>query len=309
MKKLAVLFLCIILISACQPKKEEKEKESSLPKQPEVIQVLSTDLLILMAKIDIIPSTNMALEEKKKNDQKAAQKEKEISDVSDDRLAEKDRKKHDEEKIKVKISSFTLDNSTLYELLKKENIKEINELENEDLPFEIDEWWHKIKKEVNKIHETWNEVQAKLTSVSVSEDLTEKFESDLISLTKSIEEHSVLDSLVYANNLTKYMSDFKMYYKSPTNNTVEKMKYSVRKAVLLCHLNRFDEAIQTLDSIMEDLNKMSQAIQKENKDTFFKIKYAIEDLKKSIEDKDLKIINIKAPILINNLNEIKTIKD
>ncbi|KXZ40520.1 hypothetical protein SAMN05661008_00782 [Alkalithermobacter thermoalcaliphilus JW-YL-7 = DSM 7308] len=307
MKKIAALLLCIVLLSGCQQNNEKKD--DSLPKQPEEIQALSNDLLILMGKIDLIPSTNMAISEKKKNDLIAQNKEKEISDLSNDRLSEEDRKKHEEEKIKVSISSFTLENSIIYELLKKENIKRVNDLDKKDLPFTIEQAWLDIKRDVVDIHGSWNEVKAKLDSVSIEDSIIENFENNLASLTKSVDEMKVLDSLVYINNLTKYIADFNIHYKSLVNPHIERMKYSIRKAVLLSHLGRFDEALQTLENVSDDLNKVSQAIQKEDKDAFLKIKYSIEDLKKAVQSQDLKMINIKAPIVIDNLNQVKTIKD
>ncbi|SHJ86014.1 hypothetical protein [Tepidibacter formicigenes] len=309
MRKIIVISLFLLLILNGCAKPEEKKSESNIPKQPEILTTLQEDIITLMAKIDLMPSINKALEEKKKLDQISYQKEKELSDISNDRLSEKDRKKTEEEleKEKVKISSF-IEDTNIYTSLKAEDIKSVNELEKEDLKYKLEDYWMDVKKDLFNIHKGWNELQAKMNTVPIEKDYIDNFENNLNLLTTSISNYDIFNSLVYCNNLTKYISDFKNYFKTPTDNDVDKMKYSVRKAVLLANMNSFDESIKTLTTTSESINAKADMYSKD-KEKFLKLKLSIEALKKSIESKDLKLMKIKAPIAIENLNQMMQKKE
>ncbi|SHH21897.1 hypothetical protein [Tepidibacter thalassicus] len=304
MKKTVIIVLSLLLLLNGCTKTEQKKSENTTPKEPEVLSTLQKDILTLMAKIDLIPSVNKALEEKKKLDQIAYQKEKELSDVSNDRLSEKDRKKTEEEieKEKVKISSF-IENTNIYTALKAEDIKEINKLDQEDLKYKLEDYWLDIKKDLFNIHREWNNLQAKMNEVPIEKEYIENFENNLNLLTTSISNYDIFNSLIYSNNLTKYISDFKNYFKTLKNNDIDKMKYSIRKAILLANMNNFDESIKTLTNTSEILNSKADMYSKD-KEKFLKLKFSLQDLKKSIENKDLKLMKIKAPIAIENINQI-----
>lgn len=310
MKKIIISLMCLILIfSGCAKKEEAKKPEDQVPKQPEVLSSLEQDILTLMGKIDLTPSINNALEEKKKNEEIAQQKEFIIAKESEDRLSEQDRPKTSEEKEakSVKISGFT-ENAIIYNMLKSENIKAITELESEDVPSKLEESWMSIKKDLVKIHKSWNDLESKMADVPVGKESIESFENNLTLLTDSINKYDIFNSLVYANNLTKYTSEFKNYFKSPTNNDTDKMTYSIRKAALLTSLGNFDEAVSTVNATLETIDSKSSTIMQKDKEAFLKLKNSLDDLKKSIETKDLKLMNIKAPIVIENINTLKDIK-
>lgn len=306
MKKLIISSICLLLIfSGCAKKEESKKTENQVPKQPEVLSSIEQNILILMGKIDLTSSINDAIEEKKKNESIAQEKELIIAKESEDRLSEKDRPKTSEEKEakKVKISSFT-ENAIIYNILKAENIKDITELENEDIPTKLEEHWMDIKKDLVKIHKSWNELESKISSISINKEAIEGFESNLTLLTDSINKYDIFNSLIYANNLTKYTSDFKNYFKSPTDNDINKISYSIRKTALLSSMENFDEAIKTLDNISEIIDSKGVNMLSKNKEKFLKLKYSLEDLKKSVELKDLKLMNIKGPIVVENINSL-----
>lgn len=310
MKKIIISLICLILIfSGCAKKEESKKTENQVPKQPEVLSTLEQDILTLMGKIDLTPSINNALEEKKKNETIAQEKELIIAKESEDRLSEKDRPKTPEEKEakNIKISSFS-ENAIIYNMLKSENIKNITELESEDIPSKLEESWMDIKKDLIKIHKSWNELESKISEVPVGKESIDSFENNLTLLTDSINKYDVSNSLVYANNLTKYTSEFKNYFKSSSNNDTDKMTYSIRKAALLAILGNFDEATTTINSTLESVNSRSSSMISKDKEGFLKLKNSLDDLKKSIETKDIKLMNIKAPIVIENITSMKDVK-
>ncbi len=310
MRKFAILFLCVCFLFSGCAKKEEKQAENSMPKEPEVLSSLEESILTLMAKVDMMPSMNKALEEKKKDEAIVQQKELLLADVSNDRLSEKDRSKPPEEKEmkQIKISDFTQD-TILYDILKSENIKDINELEKGEIPSKLEESWMDVKKDLIKIHKSWNELEAKMVDVPVEKEAMDNFENNLNLLTSSIDSYDIFNSLVYANNMSKYTADFKTYFKSPTNNDIDKMKYSIRKVVLLAQMKEFEEAIKSLDTTVQMVPMKGDKMYSKDKEIYLKLKYSLEDLKKSIENKDLKLMAIKAPIVIENINETENIKE
>ncbi len=301
-KIISILLFFVLILSGCA-KPEEKTPESTLPKEPKTLQTLQDSILTIMAKIDLMPSVNNALETKNKLIEMSFQKEKELASVSEDRLPEKDKQKtlEDMQKDKVQLSSHIID-TCIYPSLLAEDIDDINKLEKDPLKFKLEEYWLDINKDLVDIHKTWNNLQASMSEVSADPEYIKNFETNLNSLTDSIGQYNIFDSLVYSNNMTKYLSSFRQYFKTHTNNDIDVAKYSLRKVVLLCDMENYDEALTTITSISELLNSKAETYSKE-KEKFAKLKHSIQALQKSIENKNLKLVQINAPIVISNLNE------
>ena len=310
MRKIVVLLLILTIVFSGCSKKEDKKSDNDVQKPPEVLATLEESLLTLMGKIDIAPSINNAIEDKKKNEALAEQKELQLAQASEHRLPEDDKKETNEEKEakSIKIASYT-QNSVIFNMLKSENIKEITDLDKQEVPLKLQMVWDDIKKDLQKIHKSWNELKSKMGSVPVEKERYDAFESNLNALTDSVNKYDILNSLIYANTLTSYLADFKNYYKNLVSNDVDKMKYSVRKSALLTSMSDYDNAIKTIDASLELLSQKSNKIYSKDKELFLKLKYSLEDIKKSILAKDLKLLNIKAPIAIENINQIKNIQE
>ncbi|WP_099190031.1 hypothetical protein [Tepidibacter mesophilus] len=301
-KTISILLFFVLILTGCS-KPEEKKSESTLPKEPKTLQTLQDNVLTIMAKIDLMPSINTAIENRNKLMEISFQKEKELASLSEDRLPEKDREKtpEDMEKDTVKISNYII-NTNIYPSLLVEDIESINKLEKDKLKSKLEEYWLDIDKDLVDIHKDWNTVQSSMSEVSADPEQIKNFETNLNSLTDSVAKYNIFDSLIYANNMTKYLSSFKQYFKTNTNNDIDIAKYSVRKIVLLCDMENYEEALTTVNNISELVNSNAQTYSKE-KEKFAKLKYSMQSLQKSIENKNLKLVQINAPIVISNLNE------
>ncbi|WFD10611.1 hypothetical protein [Tepidibacter hydrothermalis] len=301
-KTISILLFFVLILSGCA-KPEEKPSESTLPKEPKTLQTLQDNLLTIMAKIDLMPSINNALETRNKLMEISFQKEKELASISESRLPEKDKLKtpEDMEKDKVKLSSHIVD-TCIYPSLLAEDVEDLNKLEKEPLKFKLEEYWLDINKDLVNIHKDWNSLQAGMSEISADDEYIKNFETNLNSLTDSIGQYNIFDSIVYCNNMTKYLSSFRQYFKTFTNNDIDIAKYSVRKAVLLSDMENYEEALKSVTSISELLTSKTEIYSKE-KEKFAKLKYSIQSLEKSIENKNLKLVQINAPIVISNLNE------
>ncbi|CAH2215002.1 hypothetical protein [Tepidibacter aestuarii] len=301
-KIISILLFFVLILSGCT-KQEEKTSESTLPKEPKTLQTLQDSILTIMAKIDLMPSVNNAIETRDKLIEISFQKEKELASLSEDRLPEKDKLKtpEDIEKDKVKLSTHIMD-TCIYPSLLVEDIENINKLEKDPLKFKLEEYWLDVNKDLVDIHKEWNNLQASMSTISADPEQIKNFETNLNALTDSIGQYNIFDSLVYCNNMTKYLSSFRQYFKTFTNNDINVAKYSVRKAVLLCDMENYEEALTTINNLSELLNSKAETYSKE-KEKFTKLKYAIQSLQKSIESKNLKLVQINAPIVISNLNE------
>lgn len=303
-KIISILLFFVLILSGCA-KSEEKTQESSLPKEPKSLQSLQDSILTIMAKIDLMPSINDALETRNKLIDTSLKKEKELASLSESRLPEKDKQKtpEDMEKDKVKLSSHIV-NTNIYQSLLAEDIQDINKVEKDPLKFKLEEYWLDINKDLVDIHKNWNNLQASMIVVSADPEYIKSFETNLNSLTDSIAQYNIFDSLIYCNNMTKYMSSFRQYFKTYINTDIDVAKYSIRKAVLLCDMENYEEALTTVSKISELLNSKNETYSKQ-KEKFAKLKYSIQALEKSIESKNLKLVQINAPIVISNLNEFK----
>lgn len=303
MKKIISILLFFVLILSGCAKQEEKTSESTLPKEPKSLQTLQDSMLTIMAKIDLMPSINDAIETRDKLIEISFQKEKELASMSEDRLAEDDKPKtpEDMEKDKVKLSNH-IKNTNIYPSLLAEDVDDLNKLEKEPLKFKLEEYWLDINKDLVDIHKEWNSLQASMSKVSADSEYIKNFEKNLNSLTDSVAQYNIFDSIVYCNNMTKYLSSFRQYFKTYTNNDIDIAKYSIRKSVLLCDMENYEEALTTITTVSELLNSKAETYSKE-KEKFAKLKYSIQALQQSIENKNLKLVQINSPIVIANLNE------
>jgi len=117
-----------------------------------------------------------------------------------------------------------------------------------------------------------------------------------------------LNSLKLANELTRITTDFRSYFNGVPTHAVYGMYYHIRGVILFAASNNYEGALLHLD----EANKLGASVRqellkKDSQDILQKFELSIEDLRKQLLDKNFYLSQIKAPIVIKNIQLMEDI--
>lgn len=280
------VFLCLLIISlstfylsGCAAQKKpmetsDEKKEKEVPKE----------LKELRENIDELEKNLEGIHEESKKPLIMLKEEMEKG-------TEQDRSEDEE-----KSSSSSSDKATDEEIKFKHEQKIFKKLED-------------IKEDTLKLHTSWNNFEPVAVSDLVVQTSVTDFENSLNNLTKFVEEHNIYMSLIECNELYKSLPDFFLLYKSKTPPELDRIRYAVKKTMLVTEKSDFEslaEAITFLESIW---SVTKPQLSKDNLEVMNKFEFALSDLKTAIENKNLMITKAKSEVMLKITDEIEQNED
>ncbi|MGI6096925.1 MAG: hypothetical protein ACOYBM_02255 [Dethiobacteria bacterium] len=119
----------------------------------------------------------------------------------------------------------------------------------------------------------------------------------------SIEENS-LGTLVAANELTAHLSGF-MFSFAEDRALVYELKSFLRDILLEAAVDNYGEAQANLAYMQEQLPKINEMLkEKKGKEQAEKLRLALDDLKRALDEEDAALLKVKAVVVIENLLQI-----
>lgn len=162
-----------------------------------------------------------------------------------------------------------------------------------------------LKKDVLKLHSLWNAFEAKAVNQLLIQSSIQGFETTLNDLTKTIESNNVYQGLMDVVQLYKYLPDFYMAYTAESPPEIDKIRYGVKKIVLLTEKDKYPEAKETLDYINGVWVLTKPKLQKDSMDLINKLEFSISDLKNAIDAKNPMVVKAKTEVIIKVTDEIE----
>lgn len=166
--------------------------------------------------------------------------------------------------------------------------------------------WEKIDKKIEDTHNKWNEYEAEGLKKGISLEKAEKFKNSLNSLTKSIENRRILGIYDYGSQSMGNLAPMFELYKDEVWGEINKLKNYTYQAYIRAIQGKEKEASKVLDSSEEEINKIRLKLGKDEGKikVLDNVRLSIEDMKKALNEKSLKLTRIKKDIIIKNLEEV-----
>ena len=194
---------------------------------------------------------------------------------------------------------------------KGESKDEKSKIEAENLSSkdkELTKKWNDIDKKIDKIHNDWNEYEAEAVKKIVNPESTKEFKNILNSCTKAVEARNVDAILDTGSQLTLSLASFFDLYKDEIRGELSKIKYAAYQAYIYGGTDTGKAKI-LLDSTVEPINRLRQKLDpekdKEKLKNLDKLNLSIEDMKQTLEENNIKLLEIKRDIIIGNIKDLE----
>ena len=327
-----ILFLFIIFVLiGCKKGSQKPEigKKDSLPKMPKVLTELEDKVLKIMYDLDSVAGIEKAIEEEKALEAKEAvsivetpaepfiQAQSKSKDEKKKKESTKGKKEEEKQQQNggggssgqteepVDMQELIVENEIIIPLLEANGVKGTF-AESATPPSDIDTVWSKINDNVTEIHKKWNVLEAQLPTEKVPSEKIEEFEKVLNDLTLSVVDKKRLNSLKLANKLTEITANFRSFFDDIGDHNVYKMYYHTRGVILSAASDNYTEAMDHLDETSKIGDSMRpDLIKKNSEDVLKKFELSVEDLEEQLTDKNFYLSQIKAPIVIKNIELIQ----
>ncbi len=319
---LIFIILCTTVSCANKAEKPTSESEGDPKQMPSIVEEIETDIIGIMAKLDLIPYYEEQITEKKKKEEEKKQFQILMGQGSDSKGNSEEKKQQEggqqegqegekngsggtDKLTEFKPKPITINDIILADLLKEEMPKEEDSKE-EEIPSDIVEVWNDINNSIKGIHEKWNSLEPQIVKAGASQTAIESFEDTLNQVTINGTEYKQMETLILSNILTSYIPELVNGFKKKFPNSIYNMKFHVRQIVLDSYNDSFDKAQEHLDKLVIHKDSLvSKLVETKNNELGDKLNTSVFDLKNALESKDINIIKIKATIVIKNLNAIK----
>ncbi|MDP4181765.1 MAG: hypothetical protein Q8942_11810 [Bacillota bacterium] len=165
--------------------------------------------------------------------------------------------------------------------------------------------WSQITPVINSLHYQWNELSPQVSSKGAVKELTDNFSTALNNLTNDIITKDKQMSLMASNSLYSYIPDFYYLYKSKTSPEIKRVKYYTRNSALNSSNANWTQATSDINNLKASWSTYKNTSDKSKRDNVNKLDYSISELEKVIKEKNQPLINIKASVVLANINSLE----
>jgi len=165
--------------------------------------------------------------------------------------------------------------------------------------------WQNFEKTIKALNELWNKYEPQAKKDGAPDTLISQFEKQLNMLTSSIMAHDEEKTLMDANELYQYYSQFFNLYKHQAPPEIKEIKYYVQEILINAEAGKWEETATLLMSMEKAWQTAKSRMEKPDHELNAKIDHAMEDFSEVVQQKDLQLVKIKGEILLKNVEEIK----
>lgn len=168
-----------------------------------------------------------------------------------------------------------------------------------------DQQWQKINEGIVELHQIFNEYMPLAMKQGASQDLNSHATDALNQMTMEAEKKELLVTLLEANNLSGYISEFYALHQD-TRAPIKRSIYYTRSIILASLANDWQTSQAAMNELKSIWEIQKPGIAESAKDTVEKIDRAVTDLETVIQEKNQNLIKIKGNILMKNLAELES---
>lgn len=209
-----------------------------------------------------------------------------------------------QEQIQIQMKPEELAEYTKQQDMAKKQ-EELSKKEKETL-----EKFEGLKKNVHELHEKWNSFEPKAVSALAPQKSIEDFETALNNLTDTVQIKDEYVNLLSVTQLYKILPDFYELFKTKEPPDLDRLRYGVKKIKLLAEKDDYNSMKPTLDYLINIWAIAKPKLKKDTMELMNKFEFALNDLKKAVENKNKVIIDAKAEVLTKIIDQIvQSLKD
>lgn len=299
---LIIIFLIITVSSCAKQPRNSTLKPNESKQSINNIEGFEMEIIDIMGQLDLVPYYEKQIKEKKKQEKEENKEEEKPVAVSKAGGSEGKAEAKDEE---FKAGPITNNDVILLELLEQEKSYKSEE-QDKKIPDEIIFIWHEINEKINQLHLKWDDLKAELKKAGVLLKSINGFDDTLNTLTVAANDHKHLKTLIDANKLTLYMSQFIKELNDNKLASIYYIKYYIRQIVLNVVNNNYMEADKNFNALKNKEKDLSTELgEKEFKELLDKLNLSIINLENALALQDINVIKIKGSIIVKNINAIK----
>lgn len=165
---------------------------------------------------------------------------------------------------------------------------------------DIKKAWADAKETVEKLNTGWNSFEPKAEEENISKDATSAFEEELNTLSTSVKDKKLIESLTAANGLQKYLSDFTSHYKEIVPPKLYDIKYYYQESYVKSIEKSWIESKEQAEKALEEWKKITSDMEKEDEELAKKMQFSIEDMALAADTEDITVMELKYNVVKEN---------
>lgn len=165
--------------------------------------------------------------------------------------------------------------------------------------------WNKINASLNDLHKEWNDFMPFAVRLGAQDELMNNFSNSLNELTKQAVSKDIPKTLLTANSVYNYLSEFYSLYRTQKPHAVMKMSYYARNAILNGNLlSNWSDADLDIENLKSTWTMVKNSLIGEEQGLSSKIEFSVRELEKVVNDKNQVLTDIKGRLLLANIRSL-----
>jgi ElaB/YqjD/DUF883 family membrane-anchored ribosome-binding protein len=165
--------------------------------------------------------------------------------------------------------------------------------------------WQEFEKNIKKLNTLWNSYEPEAKKDGASETLISKFEVQLNTLIGSVMSHDEQATLLAANELYQYYSQFLNLYKHKAPPEIKEVKYYLQQVLIRAEARQWESTLTLVENMEKSWQSAKGRMEKPDEKLNERIDYAIQDFAHAVKQKELQLTKLKGEILLKNIEKIK----
>ena len=296
-----ILITTLFILSGCRATKNQSVKFQKKDKAPSSLRDISSGLQDILKSIETVEKIldgTYVEEESKDNKQQQKESEGDQGGGQGQDSGSQGSSGQDEG------SSQSTSGVTINVEKKNKSEEEKRSEQNKE---ELLKNWQQMDKKIEEIHKNWNDYEPEGAKKGVAAEKVDNFRLSLNLLTKAIEERNIREIYDYGSQSMLSLGSIISLYRDDIGGEVNKIKYGTYQAYINSLEGKNIKASDLLRGLEEDIDKIRLKFEKDDVKVKIieKFNLSIEDMRKALSDKSVKLIRIKKDIIIDNLGEIE----
>lgn len=168
--------------------------------------------------------------------------------------------------------------------------------------------WQQADKLVKELHKKWNEFEPDATKVGTPADTISSFSDTLDILTNDIASVNMMDTLINANGLYKFIPEFLSHYESKSVD-IKKLKFLVRDVIYKSKYDKWEMADSSITQAKALSSNIRSQSKEDTKSTYDATLYALTELEKVTAARQKNLIQIKGNLILSGIKKIEQLNE
>lgn len=180
----------------------------------------------------------------------------------------------------------------------------------EDSLFGIAQWkeenWKMIKVLADSMYFSWNRLQPQLMEKGVSQMQMGNFITALESLSKSVQNKSLMNAQNSAAGLLQSLADFYSYFRTKTPPEIQRISSNITGIHFSVRQGDWTKAQELSNQMQQEFTKLKSSVEDNQSDLIKMLELSLTDLSSSVQKQDASLVMLRTNLVTANLRELGT---